>query len=230
MSQSPIASRKKNSPPSQTTDTSQIPVDSLETIRNKLNQVHLSLRKLSDQINLHNRHPNKVKLPSYAHFQNQFQVLITQLHSIATNISNNDELLQNTNVYPTPLFPTTQQEALLTTLLRKKALPEVDEWTESAIKTRDLMSSNGTNNLQKEDEFAEWSFAKVKELRDSFQFYGFHTVEELTYLETDEGKREAHLKKDAESKKDDIELSITAGGKKGLNPNQVLKFMYQGEL
>ncbi|KAK6199334.1 mediator complex, subunit Med8 [Scheffersomyces amazonensis] len=228
MSQSAGLIRKKTSPPVQT-DNSQIPTESLEAIRNRLNQVHLSLRKLAEQVNSHNRHPNKVKLPSYAHFQSQFQVLITQLHSIATNISSNDELLMNTNVYPTSLFPTTQHEGLLTTLLRKKPLPEVDEWIESAIKTRDTVNGDD-RTLQRDDEFAEWCFAKVQELRESFQFYGFHTVEELDYLETEEGKKEAHEKKDAERKKEDIELSITSGGTKGLNPNQVLKFMYQGEL
>lgn len=206
-------------------DNSQIPTDSLEAIRNRLNQVHLSLRKLAEQINLHNRHPYKVKLPSYAHLQNQFQVLITQLNSIATNLSNNDELLRNTNVYPTPLFPTTQQEGLLTTLLRKKPLPEVDEWMDSALKK---VEAERGSSLQKADEMAQWCFAKVQELRDEFQFYGFHTVEELDYMETEEGKKETHEKKQQDRIVDDAEARITAGGKKGLSPNQVLKFMCTG--
>ena len=64
------------------TDFSQIPYDVLESIRNRLNQIRQSLTKLADQINNHNRHPQKIKLPSYLYFQNQFQVLITQLMSI----------------------------------------------------------------------------------------------------------------------------------------------------
>ncbi|KAK6457162.1 mediator complex, subunit Med8 [Scheffersomyces xylosifermentans] len=223
MSQTPVS--RNNVPVTVPVDNSQIPTDSLESIRNRLNQVHLSLRKLAEQINLHNRHPNKVKLPNYAHLQNQFQVLITQLSSIASNLSANDELLKNTNVYPTPSFPTTQQEGLLTTLLRKKALPEVYEWMDSALKKIEV---EGGASVQKDDEFAQWCFAKVQELRDEFQFYGFHTVDELDYLETDEGKKETQAKKQQERDREDAELNITAGGKKGMTPNQVLKFMCQG--
>lgn len=203
-------------------DTSQIPSDSLESIRNRLNQVHLSLRKLADQINHHNRHPTKVKLPNYAHFQNQFQVLITQLQLIAQNLSTNDDLLKHSNVHPTPSFPTTQQEGLVTTLLRKKPLPEVDEWVERALKSDVGVGFH--------DEFSQWCFAKVQELRDEFQFYGFHTVEELDFMETPEGKAQSEKNNEIEAKKDRAESTITAGGKKGFTPNQVHKFMYQGLL
>ncbi|KAG7660570.1 MED8 [[Candida] subhashii] len=209
------------------TDFSQIPTDSLESIRNRLNQIHLSLRKLADQINGHNRHPNKIKLPTYSHFQNQFQVLITQLSSIAAILNSNEDLLKNTNAYPTPTFPTSAQEGLLTTLLRKKALPEVDEWITSALNKSD---SDDKISLAKRDELAQWCFAKVQELREEFQFYGFHTMEELDYLETPQGKLEAQEKKEVENKREEQELKITTGGKKGLHPNQVLKFMYQGQI
>ncbi|EGW33037.1 uncharacterized protein SPAPADRAFT_137547 [Spathaspora passalidarum NRRL Y-27907] len=211
-------------------DFSQIPTDSLESIRNRLNQIHLSLRKLADQINGHNRHPNKIKLPSYSHFQNQFQVLITQLTSIASILYSNEDLLRNTNVYPVPNFPTSAQEGLLTTLLRKKALPEVDEWTTTALAKSESESAQTSMNLQKYDELAQWCFAKVQELRDEFQFYGFHTVEELDFLETTEGKKEAQEKKELENQREELEIKLTAGNKKGLHPNQVLKFMYQGQI
>ncbi|ODV79814.1 uncharacterized protein CANTADRAFT_36829, partial [Suhomyces tanzawaensis NRRL Y-17324] len=199
-------------------DNSQVPTDSLESIRNRLNQAHLSLRKLAEQINHHNRHPTKVKLPNYAHFQNQFQILITQLHSIASNLSNNDELLTITNVYPLPNFPTTQQEGLVTTLLRKKVLPEVEDWINKA-----LTENPGVDN----DEFAQWCYSRVQELRDDFQFYGFHTVDELDHLETDEGKKETAEKDRLEKEREAKEAAIT-GGEKGLSPNQVQKFMCQG--
>lgn len=50
-------------------------------------------------------------------------------------------------------------------------------------------------DFEKEDEYVAWSLMKMQELRDEFQFYGFHTVEELEYIETPEGKSEAKLKK-----------------------------------
>lgn len=207
-------------------DTMQIPIDSLESIRNRLNQIHLSLRKLSDQINHHNRHPNQVKLPSYSHIQNQFQVLITQLQSVASNLDNNENVLKNTNVYPLPSFPAAQHEGLVTTLLRKKPLPEVDEWIDKAIS--DVESFN--IDIVKDDEFAKWSSSKVQELKEEFQFYGFHLNEELHFLKTEEGKRETQEKQRLQNERDEIERRITDGGKTGLNSNQVLKFMYQGIL
>lgn len=202
---------------------SQIPTDSLESIRNRLNQVHLSLRKLSDQINGHNRLQNKGKLPNYSQLQNQFLILITQLHTISSLLENNDETLKNTNVYPIPTFPTTQQEGLLTTLLRKKPLPLVDSWLDSAVERGDLAGVP----IQKDDEFAQWCSAKVQELRDEFQFYGFQTIEELEELENN--PESVDHKKEEQKVKEELELKAT-GGHKSLHPNEVLKFMCQGVL
>lgn len=172
-------------------------MDSLESLRNKLNQVHLSLRKLSDQINYHNRFPGKSKLPTYGQFQSQFHVLITQLHSITSILENNHDVLDNANAYPLPSFPTTQQELLATTLLRKKAIPEIDKWVSDAIdKSKDMNINN-----QADDEFAQWCSAKIQELRDEFQFYGFLSTEELEHLETEEGKKEAQRNKELELQK-----------------------------
>ncbi|KAL6452349.1 MED8 Mediator of RNA polymerase II transcription subunit 8 [Candida maltosa Xu316] len=224
MSQTPF---NTNSPSVQSqADFSQIPYDVLESVRNRLNQIRQSLVKLADQINNHNRHPNKIKLPTYSHFQNQFQVLITQLTSIASQLYHNEDLLKNTNVYPTPNFPTSAHENMLTTLLRKKVSPEVDEWMNDAKLTID----NKDLDLSKTDELVTWYLAKIQDLRDEFQFYGFHTVEELDYMETAAGKQEQKEKKDKEHERDQIDLKITGGGKKSLHPNQVLKFMCQGQL
>lgn len=205
-------------------DHSQVPVDSLESLRNRLNQVHLSLRKLADQINHHNRHPTKIRLPNYAQLQSQFQVLITQLHTIASNLDANDELLRHTNAYPLPAFPTTQQEGLLTTLLRKKPLPEIDEWIDKAVAESESLQVN----LQKDDELAQWCSTKVQELREDFEFYGFHSEEELEFLQTEAGKEETRRKKQVEAEKDALESKITDGGKKGMHPNTALKFMCRG--
>lgn len=71
---------------------------------------------------------------------------------------------------------------------------------------------------------------KLQELREEFQFYGFHTIEELKYMETSEGKAEAKLKKEEENAREAAESKITRGGKKGLHPNQVMKFLCQGQL
>lgn len=200
-------------------------MDALESLRNRLNQVHISLRRLNDQINYHNRFPGKAKLPTYGQFQNQFHVLITQLHSITSILENNQDVLNNSNAYPLPSFPTTQHEGLATTLLRKKPLPEVEEWISEAIEKSKSLNIDS----QQDDEFAQWCATKIGELKEEFQFYGFLSTEELEYLETEQGKKEAQDKKDIERQREDEEMSVTAG-KKPLHPNQVLKFMCQGKL
>ncbi|KAM3125259.1 hypothetical protein CJJ07_002593 [Candidozyma auris] len=211
--------------PSQPQVSTQIPAEALEPIRNRLSQVHQSLRKLADQINLHNRNPAKVKLPSYSNLQSQFQVLITQLQTIAARLDTNDEILKSTNVYPVPSFPTTQHEGLVTTLLRKKPLPEVDEWIDAAI----AESESFKLPIHADDEFAEWCYAKVKELEDEFTFEGFHTEEELQLMETEEGPKNEEEKTAAETenKKTIDEISV---GKKPMSPNTVLRFMTRGVL
>lgn len=207
-------------------DFSSVPVDSLETLRNRLNQVHISLRKLFDQINHHNRHPSKVRLPSYTHLQSQFQILLTQLHLLTANLEANGEILKTTNVYPLPSFPATQQENLLTTLLRKKPLPEIDEWIENAL-VRGKHDDEGLATIQLNDEFAQWCLAKVEELQEEFQFWGFNTTQELEHAASEQGKQEKAEKEAIEREKKDLELKITDNDRKPLHPNQVLKFMYQ---
>lgn len=217
-------------------ESSSIPLETLETLRNRLNQVHLSLRKLFEQIQQHNRHPNKVKFPAYNSLQSQFQVLLTQLHTLASNLDGHEEILKSTNVYPLPSFPATHQENLLTTLLRKKPLPEIDEWIDNAIlKCKQINEeANGMNSnanrasiIQLTDGFAQWCSAKVEELQEEFQFWGFQTAEELEFSVTEEGKREKLEKERLEKAKVDESNKIKDGDKKPLTPNQVLKFMYQ---
>lgn len=217
------------SPPAQNAQmpsvpTNQIPMDSLELIRNRLNQVFQSLRKLSEQISYSNRNP-KAKLPAYLNLLSQFQVLITQLQTIAAQLDANDEILKSTNTYPIPSFPTTQQEGLVTTLLRKKPLPEVDEWIDAAISE----SSAFKLPIQKDDEFAEWCHSKVKELEENFNFDGFHSETELEFLKTEEGQEEQQKKKAAEQEKEAKDKAIV-GTKPPLNANSVLKFMNRGVL
>lgn len=200
-------------------------MDALESLRNRLNQVHISLRKLSEQINYANRFQEKSKLPTYGQFQNQFHILLTQLHSITNIIENNQEALRNSNAFPLPSFPTTQHEGLLTTLLRKKPLPEVETWIDEAIeKSKEL-----NINSEVDDEFCQWCLSQIQSLREEFQFYGFLSTNELEALETEQGKLESEKKKEIEREKQDYELKIT-GGKKPMNPNHVLKFMFQGKL
>lgn len=203
---------------------SQVPVDSLELIRNRLNQVHQSLRKLADQINHTNRVPRS-KFPAYLNLQNQFQVLITQLQTIALQLDANDEILATTTAYPLPSFPTTQHEGLVTTLLRKKPLPEVDEWIARAI----VESTTFKMPIQKDDSFAEWCYLKVKELEEEFTFDGFHTEAEQKKLQSAEGQAEETKRKSLAAERAKAEKRIL-GDEAPMSANQVLRFMHRGVL
>lgn len=198
---------------------SNIPVDSLENLRNQLDQVHKSLRKLAEQLG---KNP-KSKLPSYPNLHGQFQVLIKQLQSIAAHLELKSDILRTTNAYPLPLFPTTQHEGLVTTLLRKKPLPEVDEWIESATTECNLFNIP----LRTDDELAEWCFAKVKQLMMEFNFNGFYTETEMEYMESEEGrKKKARKDEEAEAKKKREKAIV--GTKEPMDFNSILKFMTKG--
>lgn len=199
-----------------------IPVESLELIRNRLDQILQSLRKLADQINYSNRNP-KAKLPSPLTLHGQFQNLITQLHSIALHLELKSDILQTTNAFPLPAFPTTQQEGLVTTLLRKKPLPEVDEWIDSAIAECDLFNIP----LRTDDELAEWCYAKVKQIESDFVFGGFYTEAQQAYLDSEEGRKETARKKEEAATKEEKEKLIV-GTTKPMSPNSILKFMTKG--
>ena len=198
-------------------DTSQVPYEALESIRHRLNQVYVSLRKLADQIRY--SPTGKIRLPNYAHFVNQFQVLITQLNLITITLNQNIEVLTHTNVYPLPAFPTSQQEGLLTTLLRKKVLPEVDEWIDTALKCVDGV----------DDDYARWCSAKVLELREDALFFGFHTQQEVDAMNTDEGQRANKIKQENEKQVEQEQAAITRG-KAPIDSNDLLKFMCTGNI
>ena len=70
--------------------------------------------------------------------------------SITNQLYNNEDLLRNTNVYPTPIFPTSAHENMLTTLLRKKVAPEVDEWINGAKLIMENETKNKLDNQQVE--------------------------------------------------------------------------------
>src|SRR5690349_18303771 len=108
-------------------------------------------------------------LPSWQNLQQQFNVLFTQLSSLSTTMSSYSETLQRTVAYPLPNFPTVQQQNLLTTLLRKKNLPSVDEWIEQGKEASKDIS------LKQDDEFCNWAIKVVEQHRDDHQWSGLYT-------------------------------------------------------
>ncbi|GMG37241.1 unnamed protein product [Ambrosiozyma monospora] len=150
-----------------------IPVGALEKLRPSLNQLTHSLRAFNDSFistpvpppsaslplsgsssfnnktntgtstSNGNRSDMRVDLPNYNNLQNQFNVILSQLESLVRTLDASRSVLQSTNVFPNYEFNTTQFEGLLTTLLRKKHLPEVDAWIDESVAITTATTSAG---------------------------------------------------------------------------------------
>ncbi|KAI0462785.1 hypothetical protein LJB42_003586 [Komagataella kurtzmanii] len=149
------------------TDYSKVPINSLESLRLRLTQAMHSLNKLNDSI-----HQSQT-LPQWSSIQNQLTVILSQLTSLSTTLETQREILQYINVYPLPEFPSTTHEGLLTTLLRKKNIPEVSEWiTQSLEESKD-------KNPSASDQFATWCAETSAQESENWIFTGFRTKYEI---------------------------------------------------
>jgi len=114
--------------------------------------------------------------------------------------------LSKTVAYPLSEFPTTEQESLLTTLLRKKPLPEVTDWVETS-------KEKSTDILLKDDEdLTDWALNITVNQRKNHLFKGFHTKKEVDEGDTDMGDVDVHERVN----------------KTKYSVDELLKFMYQG--
>ncbi|CAI1926083.1 hypothetical protein SEUBUCD646_0D03990 [Saccharomyces eubayanus] len=117
-----------------------VPGQALDAVRMRLAQLTHSLRRIRDEM-------SKAELPQWYTLQSQLNVTLSQLVSVTSTLQHFQESLDSTVVYPLPKFPTTSHESLITTLLRKKNIPEVDEWMKYARETSGI-----TTNLLKDEE------------------------------------------------------------------------------
>lgn len=147
-------------------DLSAVPVPALEALRIRLTQLTHSLNSLQVQI-------QQASLPSWPSLQGQFNVILTQLTSLSATLANYSEVLQRTVSYPLPNFPTATEFGLLTTLLRKKNLPEVQEWIDQGQEAAQNV------HLRDDDDFTQWAREVDEECKNSFEWEGFRTREEI---------------------------------------------------
>lgn len=141
----------------------------------------------------------------YVSLQSQFNIILTQLASLSSTLSSYSDILERTVAYPLPQFPTTEQEGLLTTLLRKKVAPEVLEWVdESRQKSTDIL-------LKDDEDLTKWAAQCTVDAKEKYNYTGFRRKDE-----------------EGQSNNDDTEMAeekIPA-----YSVDQVLKFMYQGDI
>ncbi|CAI4055832.1 RNA polymerase II mediator complex subunit MED8 SKDI_02G3010 [Saccharomyces kudriavzevii IFO 1802] len=144
-----------------------VPGQALDAVRMRLAQLTHSLRRIRDEM-------SKAELPQWYTLQSQLNVTLSQLVSVTSTLQHFQETLDSTVVYPLPKFPTTSHESLVTTLLRKKNIPEVDEWMKyvreaSGISTNLLKDEEMAKLLQQDKEITNWArttFGKEYEKHD----------------------------------------------------------------
>ncbi|GME87110.1 unnamed protein product [[Candida] boidinii] len=188
-----------------------VPVQSLESLRPRLTQLNHSLHKLEESIK------KNQTLPNFSFLQNQFNVILSQLTSLSTSLDSNNELLNNTNVYPNSEFPVSLHENLLTTMLRKKHLPEVAEWIENSLNlTKDEIDKDEEKILKNDDEFSSNCLKIIDDELEDHLFGGFLTKSEIENNESSNSEFEYDSNK-------------TNGPPKGLNINDVYRLIYQGK-
>lgn len=192
-------------------ENSSLPINELEKVRLRLAQVAHSLVKLYDQM------VNEQKLPAWSSLQNQLNVILTQLSSLTSTIDLNHKALQSINVYPTTDFPAVEQEGLLTTLLRKKPLPEVSEWISGSIdQLKHLELNNGHSfDFEKSEQLLKSCEEFANETLGTSVLFGYQTSQELS-----EG---SELADEFRQEEPDTETQ------RGLDIADIYRFIYQGK-
>lgn len=196
-------------------DFKNVPAQALDALRMRLAQLTHSLAKIRDEM-------SRADLPQWYSLQAQLSVTLTQLSSLTSTLQHFEDTLDSTVVFPLPNFPTTAHEGLLTTLLRKKNIPEVEDWIKDAKDTAgidvDRMSEQEIEELiQKDKELTDWALEFVEKERSNHAFHGLHTAKEL---EQGMGKP-AH--------EEYRSSAIKNKPSKPFSTNKVLKFVYQGD-
>ncbi|SCU91804.1 LAMI_0E07360g1_1 [Lachancea mirantina] len=159
-------------------DFKEVPTQALDAIRMRLAQLTHSLAKMRDDM-------SRAELPQWHSLQLQVSVVVSQLHSLASTLRHFEETLDATVVVPLPNFPTTAHEGLLTTLLRKKNIPEVDEWINDAKESSGLNSTSATHaeiqkSIQEDEKITAWALDFIKAEQSNYSLHGLHTASELS--------------------------------------------------
>lgn len=191
-----------------------VPSQALDAVRMRSAQLTHSLRRIRDEL-------SKAELPQWYSLQAQLNVTLSQLMSLTSTLHHFQDTLDSTVVYPLPNFPTTSHEGLLTTLLRKKNIPEVDEWISSAKESSDLDlkisdARDVDKSLQDDKDITKWALQTFVSEFEKYNFKGLHTQEEI----------------DLDISDNAMDSSVNNGRKpiKPFDVDDILRFTYKGEI
>ncbi|CCF59863.1 hypothetical protein KAFR_0I00820 [Kazachstania africana CBS 2517] len=194
-------------------DFSGVPSQALDAVRMRLAQLTHSLRKIKDEL-------SKANLPQWYSLQSQLNVTLSQFSSVTSTLQHFQDTLDTTVVYPLTKFPTTSHENLLTTLLRKKYAPEIDEWIKSTKEASGLNAESITQQEidrihQNDKEITTWALEIFAKEFDDHNFKGFQTKREST--------------SDSDSEQIYVPSSSRYKPKTTFEVEDILNFTYKGE-
>lgn len=128
-----------------------VPTAVLDALRVRLSQLIHSLSVLQKDV-------MAVRLPHWPALLKQFKITLLQLGSVTSALRDYAEPLQRTVAFPAPTFPVRTHALLLTTLLRKKNLPDIEAWIDRGL---EAAGEGGAEAL--DDEFCQWAWEHVEE-------------------------------------------------------------------
>lgn len=154
-------------------DLSAVPVNALESLRLRLTQLTHSLNSMQAQL-------MQSTMPSWPALHSQFNVILKQLISLSETIAQYSDVLKRTVAYPLPNFPTAQQAGLLSTLLRKKPLPDVETWI------GDGRAASAGVKIKMDEDFCAWAVEEIGKETENHEWAGFLTASQIESGQVDE--------------------------------------------
>lgn len=154
-----------------------VPPQAVDAVRMRLAQLTHSLRRIRDEL-------SRAELPQWYTLQSQLNVTLSQIMSVTSTLQHFQGILDTTMIYPLPNFPTTSHEGLLTTLLRKKNIPEVDELMATAKDMSDLdLNKTETREVEKslenDRDISKWCLQTLVNEYRKHDFRSFREDEEV---------------------------------------------------
>ncbi|KAL6941639.1 hypothetical protein ACO0RG_002775 [Hanseniaspora osmophila] len=195
-------------------DYAAVPAQELDAIRMKLSQLTSSLSKIKEDIG------KPIGFQQWHSLNAKITLLLTQLSSLSRTLQHYEYTLNSLLIYPLPNFPTTAHESLLTTLLRKKNIPEVDEWIKDCkIETSSAQAQQ--ERIREDDSLSKWCLSALKKERTKI-FNADNQNEETNDYDMD---IDSDFNANKPLKKDIFKILPPP-----FDVNNVMKYMYTGEI
>lgn len=191
-----------------------VPGQAIDAVRMRAAQLTHSLRRIRDEL-------SRAELPQWHSLQSQVNVTLSQFMSLTSTLQHFQDTLDSTVVFPLPSFPTTSHEGLLTTLLRKKYAPEVDNWIASARESSDLDRAildpeEIDKSIRDDKEITQWALQTLVK-----EFERYNSAE-------DSPAQELNLDRD----QDMLDVSAVNSGKpiKPFDVEEILMYVSKGQI